>query len=150
MAAWLSERGFRVLGFDWSHAAVERARKRFGELPGKPRFERLDATCLPARAEKFDILIDRGCLHGIPRTYGKAYVRSIASWAKPSAPFWLFFHTQSRQGHPTAADTSAGPREEALKYLEAILPAHFDIQQVTDGWIEDIPILVILAVARSC
>ena len=90
-AAWLASRGFRVLGIDWSGAAIERARSQHGEILGSLEFKQIDICReLPASAT-FNAVFDRGCYQFIPKTFRSAYAQTLYSSSVPGARFLLIF-----------------------------------------------------------
>ena len=88
-AAWLVNHNFKVLGIDVSSAAIDKARCLHSEREGL-KFQQCDVTAQENNAEfSFDAIIDRGCLHGIPKPLWDSYVRNIALWLKPDGRMLL-------------------------------------------------------------
>ena len=88
-AQWLARRGFEVLGVDFSQAAIQRARKAHADVAGLS-FDVVDVTQIGGLEGQFDLLLDRGCLHGIPKGKAqKAYAQNVTHWTKPGALFLL-------------------------------------------------------------
>jgi SAM-dependent methyltransferase len=90
VAHWLAERGFPALGVDFASAAIERARARCGEIPGRLEYRTLDIVREKPPDRPYSILLDRGCLHSIPRVDWSTYVRNVASVSTPGTRFLLF------------------------------------------------------------
>jgi SAM-dependent methyltransferase len=126
IAAELAQRGYGVLGIDWSSSAVSRARQRAeeralraptGDTPGLS-FVSADITSpvwMPP--QPFDGLLDRGCLQGLSPELFEAYARGVSRCAKPGARFLLIV----RDLHETFACTSERVRalfEPTFELLE--------------------------------
>lgn len=92
---YLARHGWDVTGVDFVAAAIERARRKVRaaeKLPGSVRFLRGDATCLGEMdlGQPFSLLLDLGCLHGIPVEERAGYARGVARWAAPGALYLLY------------------------------------------------------------
>ncbi len=83
-AAALTELGIETTGTDISGAAVTRA----AALYPKTRFIVDDATNT-ALAEKFDLVLDRGCFHVLAETAYEAYLNSLETLLEPGGRFLL-------------------------------------------------------------
>jgi SAM-dependent methyltransferase len=90
VALWFAEHGFPTLGIDFSAAAIERARARQAEAPGRLEFRVVDITREAPGAGSFGILVDRGCLHSLPRHEAPLYVEHVAASCTSGARFLLF------------------------------------------------------------
>lgn len=134
IAFWLAEQGYDAMGFDYSYDAIEKAKKTFGEEPGKLAYETLDAIELPEPERQFDALFDRGCFHIIPETYADKFARGIAAWAKPGAHFLLLgaIHIGPRK---TSADFTDRERKKWREYAIETLSPYFDVIRVEDSYI---------------
>lgn len=82
--AWLAGLGHRVVGLDVSSVAVRRARRLHGDVPGLT-FERADMTRPIAPTQPFDVLLDLGCLHQLPRPIPEAYVANVRTLTAPGS-----------------------------------------------------------------
>lgn len=89
VAAWFAEQGFTALGFDFAPTVIQRARAAHSGVD-RLRYEVVDVLCGRIPGGPFDILVDRGCFHGIPEADRVAYVRTVAAAAAPGAPFFLY------------------------------------------------------------
>ena len=72
LSAWLSEQGHTVLGTDFSTAAIEKARSWFGDKYQNLSYEVVDICKDATSIGKFDVLLDKGCFHGIPDKFRNA------------------------------------------------------------------------------
>ncbi len=68
--------GYRVTATELSATALARARERAGELP---ILFALDDITAPRVAGPFDVAVDRGVLHGLPRSRWPAYAAAITT-----------------------------------------------------------------------
>jgi SAM-dependent methyltransferase len=83
-AWWLSQNGFRVVGFDFSPEAIERACRDYA-TPGGPRFVVADVTgdeWPDAINGSFDAIIDAGCFHNISPSQHKRYLGNVILWSR--------------------------------------------------------------------
>ena len=79
LAARLADEGYRVTGFDFAHTAIDRAKKKYPELPGKLAFYTADATRPLPFHDTFSYGIDRGTFHTLPMRNRADYVQHISS-----------------------------------------------------------------------
>jgi cyclopropane fatty-acyl-phospholipid synthase-like methyltransferase len=90
-ARWLSQQGFRVVGFDFSPEAIERACRDSVTLSGL-QFVEADVTSDewpdPIKGS-FDAIIDAGCFHIIPCDQHERYFRNVISWSRIGTRFLL-------------------------------------------------------------
>jgi cyclopropane fatty-acyl-phospholipid synthase-like methyltransferase len=91
-AAWMAERGLDVVGIDFSPHAIRRARQRFPERPGLA-FKVVDVCGRDQLAMTFDVLVDTGCLQGLPATLHADYKRSVLLWSRTGSRLVLPMHT---------------------------------------------------------
>lgn len=68
---------------------------------------------------RFDALLDRGCLHAIPRSDRARYMRNVAEMARPRAAFLLL--------SPVPGGSS---RREVARQIEALAPGAFAVERV--------------------
>jgi SAM-dependent methyltransferase len=96
-AAWLAEHGFEVHGIDVSPSAIEEAATAHAATDGLT-FSVVDVTEPGALDRRFEAIVDRGCLHGLPPELRAAYAANVKRWAKSEATLLLTMHTGARQG----------------------------------------------------
>lgn len=88
-AAWLAERGFTVVGIDFSENAIRRARETHGSVPALSFFA-ADATHPTTLSDRsFGAVIDRGCFHIIPPSLKAAFASNVARWTPAGHTFLL-------------------------------------------------------------
>jgi SAM-dependent methyltransferase len=89
---WLAERGYSVTAIDFMPQAVrlagDRARLAGLDMTVAQGDVTADATRL-AHPGPFDVILDVGCLHGLPDALRPAYKRQILSWLAPDGDYIL-------------------------------------------------------------
>jgi SAM-dependent methyltransferase len=121
----LALHGWRVVGVDFAAPAIamaERraagARDRMAPGEGSVTFVEADATQLAAPmtpGERMDLILDLGCLNGIPHELRAGYARVMAVQAAPGALFLLYAHIP----HPDGS----GPMGCTPEELDALFSA---------------------------
>jgi cyclopropane fatty-acyl-phospholipid synthase-like methyltransferase len=104
IAAWFAERGYAAVGFDIAESAVNKAREMHRHLSSPPEYLVLDICAGQPPDRQYNILVDRGCLHQIPREEIPNYVRNIVAVARTGARMLLFvkaFRDGQRFGDPS-------------------------------------------------
>ncbi len=97
-AIHLAQHGWDTIGVDFALPAIVIARKRAqraarrAPFAGTLRFISADVASADLLADEapFDLLIDVGCMHGLPRDKHPAYAANLARWARPGAAFLLY------------------------------------------------------------
>jgi 2-polyprenyl-3-methyl-5-hydroxy-6-metoxy-1,4-benzoquinol methylase len=82
---FLARQGWSVTGVDFSPAAIEAANGRAARADVACRFVRGGVTRL-SEAEldgPYELVIDVGCFHGLPRAAQDRYARSVAALTRP-------------------------------------------------------------------
>ncbi len=100
LAAWLAEHGYAVLAAELTKAGTTLANKHFGGRYEKLEFRVLDICADEPEPGRFGALLDRGTFHTIADELRDAYVRNVASWARPGARFLLFFPVKGESDVP--------------------------------------------------
>ncbi|PWT76430.1 MAG: hypothetical protein C5B60_04175, partial [Chloroflexi bacterium] len=122
--------GWRVLGVDFAAPAIARAQAKAAEaLPqmaqagGAVIFLKADVAQLapPAAEERMNLILDIGCLNGIPYELRSAYARVMAQQAAPGALFLLYTHLPRPD---RAAPFGCTPQE-----LDALLSTSFVLEK---------------------
>lgn len=98
VSRWLAGQGFRVLGVDYSAAAIERCRGDSAGQPNAPIFEVADLCGEDLQLEPAYSLLDRGCFHRLVENLRPVYARNIARSTVEGGHFLLlagmFQHTR--------------------------------------------------------
>jgi SAM-dependent methyltransferase len=91
--------GWQTVGVDFVPLAIERANQKAAALAdeiaragGSVSFKQADVTQLPAPDERYTLLLDLGCLNGVPPPLRAGYARVVAQQAMPGALFLLYAH----------------------------------------------------------
>ena len=93
--------GWQTVGVDFAPLAIETARQKaqtaaddIAQAGGSASFLVADVTRLapPAPADRFSLILDLGCLNGIPLERHADYARVVAAQALPGALFLLYTH----------------------------------------------------------
>jgi 2-polyprenyl-3-methyl-5-hydroxy-6-metoxy-1,4-benzoquinol methylase len=103
ITAWLAQRGFKVLGVDFSASAIAKARARQTESPKNWEVKVLDVVQDHLPAARFGALFDRGCYHIIPSAFVAGYVCNVAECCRPGARFLLLHATFNHPSKPYQA-----------------------------------------------
>ena len=135
-AAWLADRGYDVLGVDFSAPAIARARLEHPESEGRLAFKVVDISREVPDARQFDALLDRGCFHGMSGGSRSAYVRNVAACSRPGARLLLYAETRY---------TTLGKKIRAVE--DAFLPV-FEVVKATRSNITQVPAVAIWMVRR--
>jgi ubiquinone/menaquinone biosynthesis C-methylase UbiE len=90
-AIFLARNGFKVLGVDVSHAALQRARERARQEGVECRFLERDVTTLRGVPDRsFDFAINMGCLHMMPDKDSRSrHLARVFEVLRPSGWFLL-------------------------------------------------------------
>ena len=132
VAAWFSERAYVTVAIDIAEAAVRKGRAMHMHLPSPPEYFAMDICAGRPPDRQYNILIDRGCLHQIPREEIPNYVRNISSVAAPDARMLLFVKA-FRDGQPF------GDPSERLRQTARVSKAFagvFTIERVSDTYLD--------------
>lgn len=89
VSKWFATQGYITRGIDIALPVIHQARLRHGENEFLKFFE-LDVLTQKIPNGPFDILIDRGCFHQIPKELHHAYAYQISTCAAPKSIFLLF------------------------------------------------------------
>jgi cyclopropane fatty-acyl-phospholipid synthase-like methyltransferase len=89
----LARQGWEPVGVDFSLLAIRRARRRARRAGVAARFYRADVADLSFLTGPFDLVVDIGCLHSVPRERHEAYAREVARLSRPGALYMLYAFT---------------------------------------------------------
>lgn len=99
IAAYFAGHGHQATGIDLAETAVGEARRKHSGYANL-EFKAADITDVASLGDtKFDILIDRGCLHTIPESLLPDYVNSVSKLSSDNAQLIIFtraFRNQNR------------------------------------------------------
>ncbi|MEZ5566092.1 MAG: methyltransferase domain-containing protein [Gammaproteobacteria bacterium] len=95
---WLARRGYKVTALDFMPQAVSMAQERVKLAGVDVTVAQGDVTAEATRLAHpgpFDVILDVGCLHGLPDALRPAYKRQILSWLAPDGDY-IVLHFGSR------------------------------------------------------
>ena len=130
-AVYLAQQGFSVVAVDFVPAALASARTRAERAGVEVDLREGDVVEYQAPSA-FDVVLDSGCLHHLPRGKVGAYRTRLDEWLAPGGDYVLV-HFAHR---PRAFWMPAGPRhmtrDEAVAFfapleLQAYDETHFDV-----------------------
>lgn len=97
IAAYFAEHGHQAVGIDLAESAMGQARAKYSRYDNL-EFKAADITDINTiDDDKFDILIDRGCLHTIPESLVPAYVNNVSNLSSGNARLIIFARAFRRQ-----------------------------------------------------
>jgi SAM-dependent methyltransferase len=84
---YLAQHGWKVTGVDFVPKALDKARAKTRAAGVQVKFVQADVTHLSQAAvdEKFELMVDNGCLHGMSDDDRDLYVKEITAAAAPGA-----------------------------------------------------------------
>jgi len=94
--AYLAARGWQVLGVDYALKAVQAARFRLARLKLSGQVQAGDVTRLDGISGPFDLVLDIGCYHSLPRSGRERYRAALSRLLAPGGSFLLYGHIQSQ------------------------------------------------------
>lgn len=92
--------GYQTVGLDYQPLALKRAMKIFPYNGLNRHFLQGDVFHLPFLKNKFDILIDYGCLHHVRKRDTTAYLESVVPLLKSGGYFLLSCFSTAFKHHP--------------------------------------------------
>jgi SAM-dependent methyltransferase len=131
----LALHGWWALGVDFAAPAIARAEKKAADAReqiararGGVTFMEADVTQLGrpmASSERVSLVLDLGCLNGIPHELRPGYARAMAEQAAPGALFLLYTHIPRPDG--------SGPVGCTPEELDALLRDNFLLEKRVMG-----------------
>lgn len=122
VCGYLAEQGFHVLGVDIAESAIKRCREQYGHLK-HASFEVRDICAASPGGGPFAVVVDRGCLHQIPREDHNAYRKNLLAITTPGARVLLFVKA-FRDGVPIGDEAE---RNSKTAYYSAALGDRFKL-----------------------
>ena len=87
-AVWLARQGFSVVGLDFVPAALDAARVRAEQAGVELELHECEVTEFEATTP-FDVVLDSGCLHHLPRAKLERYRQRLDEWVSPGGDYVL-------------------------------------------------------------
>ncbi|MBL7219308.1 MAG: class I SAM-dependent methyltransferase [Phycisphaerae bacterium] len=85
---YLASKGFDVTAIDVAPTALEIAKQRAAKAKVKVNWMLADVTAVP-KLKPFDFMYDRGCYHGVRRSFAKEFVESARKLSRPGTKFLI-------------------------------------------------------------
>ncbi len=129
-AVHLAQQGFSVVGLDFVSAALAAAAQRAEQAGVEVEFHECDVVEYEPPSP-FDVVLDSGCLHHLPRAKRDAYRARLDEWLAPGGDYVLVHFA-----HRPRVWLPKGPRhmtrEDAVEFfapweLRAYDETHFDV-----------------------
>jgi cyclopropane fatty-acyl-phospholipid synthase-like methyltransferase len=122
-AIYLAQRGYDVVGVDFSSKAISLARKKAHQAGVSVDLRLGDVTRLDALRDPFDVALDIGCFHGLSNAERKQYEKTLARLTHPGSLFLLWAITE--QSH-----VGIGINSEEISQC---FDPHFVVERVADS-----------------
>ena len=133
VSRWLADRGFAVLGIDYSAAAIENCRRLAAGQPNPPTFEVADLCDENLRLEPAFSLIDRGCFHRIVANLRPVFAQTIARATVEGGHLLLLAGTF--QDARVVNYSGVRSEQELREHVEEIFGNHFIIERAESALI---------------
>jgi SAM-dependent methyltransferase len=124
----LAGRGLDVLGVDVSYSAIAAARERAGRAGAVVDFRVADVLGAALDAS-FDLMLDRGCLHGLPRADWPSYVEAVTGLLAPGGHLLLKCLSE-------AETRDIGPHRFAPHELRSLFESCFVVEAMQEARFE--------------
>lgn len=114
---YLARHGWDAVGVDFAPRAIAAARRKAHEAGVSARFHVADVTALPGLGAPFDLALDMGCLHSLPRAGRASYASGLARILRTGSLYLLY------------AFTSRAPEHE----VRSLFAPAFEVENVVEG-----------------
>lgn len=130
-AAYLAKQGFSVTAIDFVAAAIAAARTRAEQAGVEIEFREGDVVEYEAPSP-FDVVLDSGCLHHLPRGRVDAYRKRLDEWLAPGGDYVLVHFAHRPRAFWIPKGPSHMTREQAVALfapfeLQAYDETYFDV-----------------------
>lgn len=119
----LAQHGWQVYAIDFAAPAIRRARRKAQQANANIHFYHRSVTQTNDLPAPFDLVLDIGCYHGLPRRTQEQYANNLERLLASTGTMLLYAHLKPADRH-----TSHGLDEEALHLLTRHLKV---VQRVT-------------------
>jgi len=97
---YLARHGWEAVGVDFAMLAIWRARRKAGRAGLECRFYRADVTDLSFLANRFDLVLDIGCLHSLSQEARLRYAAEVTRLVRPGGLYMLYAFTPRHKAGP--------------------------------------------------
>jgi SAM-dependent methyltransferase len=135
---YLASRGFDVMGFDLSPAALTAARKKATEAGAKVRFVEADLCKFTLDVPPFDFVFDRGCYHAARRVDQPGLIRTLKRLSRPGTRFLLLAGNAKEKrepGPPTISEDEIRAELEPLFEIQFLREFRFEVPVPPEGFL---------------
>ena len=130
-AIWLAQRGFDVVGVDFSPVAIQRANDKTAKAGVKCRFIVLDILQSEVEGAPFGLAFDRGFLHTIASDgVRKGFAEKLSGYLEPGG-LWL-----SLVGNADEVRHGQGPPQRSARDIVNAVEPHFEILSLVSSYFE--------------
>ncbi len=130
-----SEYGFDALGIEISPEALKLCKKLNKIKRSKARFKKYNFLSKPLK-QKFDICLDAGCFHHIPRSMYKKYIKNLLYSLNPEGYYFLIVFSYKDKRFPKnrnwKIESGKYSRGFTKKELKNIFQKHFKILKIIE------------------
>jgi SAM-dependent methyltransferase len=95
---YLASKGFDVTAIDIAPTALDIAKQRAAKAKVKVNWMLADVTAVP-KLKPFDFMYDRGCYHGVRRSFAKEFVESAKKLSRPGTKFLILAGNANEARH---------------------------------------------------
>jgi SAM-dependent methyltransferase len=124
-ALWATERGYPVLGIDFSEAAITVARQTARERGLNTDFQVADALHLPDDLGPFETVVDSGLFHAFEPDDREPYTRELAAVVSSGGRLFLV-------GFAEGATENAGPNPLAPEDIRSAFGAEWTVHEIQE------------------
>lgn len=121
---FLAKNGFEVIGLDFVSSAIERAQQKAVKEHLKIKFETADVLTWKTD-DKFDFILDSGCLHTINDSNRALYKKQLTNWLTPSTEYVLFHFARAENEE----SLFQGPRPKSREEIERFLAPELNLKE---------------------
>jgi cyclopropane fatty-acyl-phospholipid synthase-like methyltransferase len=121
----MAQRGWQVVGIDFSAAALLRARRRLRQAGLAAELYRGDVSKMEPIVGTFDLALDIGCFHALPSPDRRRYASRLASHVVPGGTYLLYSFLSSGE------QASGGWPSE--KEIRMVFEEGFEVRAMVDG-----------------
>ncbi|GAB4525898.1 MAG: hypothetical protein Fur0018_10860 [Anaerolineales bacterium] len=108
----LAQNGWQVYGIDFAAPAIRRARRKAQKAGVKVHFYHRSVTHTEDLPAPFDLVLDIGCYHALPRPIQSQYAAQLRRLLAPNGTLLLYGHLR-----PKGGTSPHGLDEDALRLL---------------------------------
>ncbi len=134
---YLAQRGFDVMGLDFSAEAIRRAADKAAQAGVRVAFLEADVCRFKEAVAPVDFLFDRGCYHSVRRTGIAGYLRTLERLSHPGTRFLLLAGNANEQteGPPRVYEHEIRVDLEGLFQIDVLREFRFEVPDPPQGFL---------------